>query len=88
MAIYLNALALLQTFYLLNGLCNSSSHINVESPSGTLATVSLPRAVHTLSYYGLTAAAASMGSGRFSSFALSGLVELPPLLVITWILER
>ncbi|XP_043198701.1 solute carrier family 22 member 15-like [Amphibalanus amphitrite] len=45
-------------------------------------------AVHTLSYYGLTAAAAGMGSGRFSSFAFSGLVELPPVLVVTWVLER
>lgn len=45
-------------------------------------------AVHTLTYYGLTAAAAGMGKGRFSSFAFSGMVELPPVLFITWILER
>ncbi|XP_037072004.1 solute carrier family 22 member 15-like [Pollicipes pollicipes] len=45
-------------------------------------------AVHTLTYYGLTAAAASMGQNRFISFALSGLVEIPPMIVISWLLDK
>ncbi|XP_037073382.1 solute carrier family 22 member 15-like [Pollicipes pollicipes] len=45
-------------------------------------------AVHTLTYYGLTAAAATMGENRFISFALSGLVEIPSTIALAWMLDK
>ncbi|XP_043244150.1 organic cation transporter protein-like [Amphibalanus amphitrite] len=44
--------------------------------------------VNNLCYYGLTAAAATMGSDRFSSVALSGLIELPAYVIVALVLNR
>ncbi|XP_037072203.1 solute carrier family 22 member 15-like isoform X2 [Pollicipes pollicipes] len=43
---------------------------------------------NNLCYYGLTSASATMGSDRFTSVALSGLIELPAYAIVMLVLNR